>query len=115
MLSLLPILLMEAAAVSPPPSSADLADARCIFIYGFVGSRGTPAQAEQARQGTIYFVGKLRGRNTSPDLGRLLAFAGDNAKRSSLSPKDEGTRCESELRAAGTALVNGANAAKSSP
>ena len=113
MLSLLSVLLMQAAA--PMPVSAETADARCIFIFGFVGARGTPAQAEQAKLATMYFYGKLRGRNPGINMGKLLVSTRDQAKRSGIKAQIEGKRCESEFKAAGMAFVSGAAAAKTAP
>ena len=109
MLSLLPVLILQAAA---PASFApvDTADARCIFLYGYFGSRGTPAQANQAKIGTMYFVGKVRGRNPAVDLGKLLAAAADEAKRANINAQIDGARCEREFQAAAVALTSGAAA-----
>ena len=108
MLSLLPFLLLQAAAPAPLPSSIELSDTRCVFLFGYFGSRGTPAQAEQAKLGTMYFVGKVRGRNPSADFGKLLAAATAEAKRSNVNAGVEGARCEREYQAAAVALTEGA-------
>ncbi len=107
MLSLLPLLLQAAAAA---PSPVELSDARCVFLFGYFGSRGTPAQVAQAKLGTMYFVGKIRGRDPAADLGKLLAAATAEAKRSSINAQIEGARCEREFQAAAAALTNGAAA-----
>ena len=110
MLNLLSILLLQAAA---PATFApvDTADARCVFLYGFFGSRGTPAQANQAKIGTMYFVGKVRGRNPNIDFGKLLAATADEAKRANINAQIDGARCEREFQAAAVALTSGAAAA----
>ena len=110
MLSLLPLVLLQAAvpATFPP---ADMADARCVFLYGYFGSRGTPAQANQAKLGTMYFVGRIRGRSPATDLGKLLAVATDEAKRANINAQIEGARCERDFQAAAVALTGGAAAA----
>jgi hypothetical protein len=110
MLSLLPLVMMQAAV--PASSPIDLADTRCVFLFGYFGSRGTPGQAAQAKLGTMYFVGKIRGRNPTADFGKLLASATADAKKSSVNAQIEGTRCEREYQAAAADLTNGATAVK---
>jgi hypothetical protein len=106
MLSLLPFLLVQAAA--PAPTPVELSDARCVFLFGYFGARGTPAQEAQAKIGTMYFVGKIRGRNPTADFGKLLAAATAEAKRSNINAQIEGARCEREYQAAAMDLTNGA-------
>lgn len=108
MLSVLPFLLMQAA--SPALSPSDLSDARCVFLFGYFGARGNPAQEAQAKLGTMYFLGKLRGRNPSADFGKLLAAATADAKKSNINAQIEGARCEREYQAAAIDLTNGAKA-----
>jgi len=106
MLIVLPFLLLQAAA--PAPSAIELSDARCVFLFGYFGSRGNPAQESQAKLGTMYFVGKIRGRNPSADFGKLLAAATADAKKSNVNAQLEGARCEREFQAAAAALTEGA-------
>ncbi|MBS0480155.1 MAG: hypothetical protein JSR79_12775 [Proteobacteria bacterium] len=106
MFSLLSLFLMQAAPAVPSP--ADLSDARCIFLFGYFGSRGTPGQEGQAKLGTMYFVGKVRGRNSSTDFGKLLAAAAADAKRANVNAQTEGARCEREYQTAAIALTEGA-------
>ena len=108
MLSLLPLLLLQAAV--PAASPTELADARCVFLFGYFGSRGTPDQAAQAKVGTMYFVGKIRGRNPSADFAKVLAAATADAKRSNVNAQADGARCEREFQAAAVALTDGAKA-----
>jgi hypothetical protein len=107
----LPFALLQATA---PAAFApiDMTDARCVFLYGYFGSRGTPEQANQAKLGTMYFVGRIRGRNPATDLGKLLAAAMDEAKRANINAKIDVARCEREFQAAAIALMGGAIAAK---
>jgi len=107
-LSILPFLLMQAA--TPAPSPVDLSDTRCVFLFGYFGSRGNPTQEAQAKLGTMYFVGKIRARNPSADFGKLLAAATAEAKRSNINAPIEGARCEREYQAAAMDLTNGAKA-----
>ncbi len=106
MWSLLPILMMQAAAPAPLP--VDLADARCVFLFGYYGSRGNAGQQAQAKLGTMYFVGKIRARNPSADFGKLLAATTADAKKSNINAQIDGARCEREYQAAAVALTEGA-------
>lgn len=90
------------APAAPPGDAAS--DARCIVVFGFVGSRGTPEQAEATKRGILYFVGKLRGRDPAVNVATTVTGAADAAKAASLNARAEGQRCSSELESAGEAL-----------
>jgi hypothetical protein len=107
-LSFLPLLLQVGTPAAFPP--IDISDARCVFLFGYFGAKGTPAQQTQAKYGTMYFVGKIRGRNPSADFGKLLAAATADAKKSNINPQIDGARCEREYQTAAIALTEGAKA-----
>lgn len=48
------LLIAQVAAASPSASAAPAAaDARCLVVFGFIGSRGTPQQAEATSRGVM--------------------------------------------------------------
>ena len=94
------IAFLAAAALSPPVA----ADARCIALMNFMIAKGTPAQQSAARAGTIYFVGKLKGRQPGIDVAAVLRTAADDATRSKMNAQAEVKRCGEEVSAAADSL-----------
>ncbi|WP_375421610.1 hypothetical protein [uncultured Sphingomonas sp.] len=94
------IAILAAAALSPPVA----ADARCIALMNFMIAKGTPEQKTAARAGTIYFVGKLKGRQPGIDVAAVLRTAAEDATRSKMNAQAEVKRCGQEVSAAADSL-----------
>jgi hypothetical protein len=106
---ILPLLL--AAALPQAPATARLspeaADARCVVVLGFINTQGklTPERAEAVKNGTIYYLGKLRGRNPNVNLPATLDAAAKLATAQKVNVGPEAQRCGSELAQLGTATA----------
>ena len=108
-----------AATPSPAPAptptiSPDVADERCLAAFAYLA--GDPAQTSAAAQanryGTLFFYGKLMGRNPGIDLGASLrAVANDIAGQMDA----ETSRCRREVEAAGQAMAEAATTARNTP
>ncbi len=116
--ALLAMILGQAAPVPAPAStpavSPDVADERCLAAFAYLA--GDPAQtsvaAQADRYGTLFFYGKLMGRNPGIDLGASLrGVANDIAAQMAA----ETTRCRREVEAAGHAMAEAATTARSTP
>lgn len=91
--------VVPAPAVSP---SAMESDARCLAAFAMLVS-GTNAQtAQTAKLGSLFFYGKLVGRNPAIDLSAELVRA---ATAVSADSRSDLTRCSGELQAAGGAMT----------
>jgi len=99
----MPMILLLAAAASA--GGADAADARCISLMNYLGTHGTGQQVEAAKVGTMFFLGKLRGRNPSVAIGPLVRSASEAATKAKVNPQTEIARCGAEVTAAGAALA----------
>lgn len=109
-LTLASLLLAQAApATTPSPAPAasvqagnEATDTRCLVAFAAIGSQQlTPAQAEAAKLGALYFYGRLVGRNPRIDLAAAMRGA---AKPVETQLRPELTRCGGELGAAGGAM-----------
>ena len=92
---------------TPAPTalaSADPADARCIVIFGYLGSRGDADQARQSQLATMYFLGKLRARTPSMNVARTVEGAAAEARKTGLDAQQEVQRCGGEFEASATSL-----------
>ena len=98
--------LLAAASLSAP----DAADARCIALMNFMVAKGNPQQQTAARAGTIYFVGKLRGRTPGVNVAAVLKTAADEATRTKMNAQVEVKRCGEEVSAAANSLRPAAGA-----
>ncbi|WP_375380663.1 hypothetical protein [uncultured Sphingomonas sp.] len=120
--ALLALILLQAAPMpapvptpAPPPAvSPDVADERCLAAFAYLA--GDPAQtsavAQANRYGTLFFYGKLMGRNPGIDLGASLrTVANDIAAQMDA----ETARCRREVEAAGHAMAEAATTARSTP
>jgi hypothetical protein len=94
------IAILAAAALSPPVA----ADARCIALMNFMIAKGTPEQQNAARTGTIYFVGKLKGRQPGINVAAVLKSAADEATRTKMNAQTEVKRCGEEVSTAANSL-----------
>ena len=92
-------LLLTQAAVSP-----EQADARCVVALSKLTDLAPgDAQAQRASlTGSMYFLGKILGRNPSADLTRLLA---DATGAVAPAPKTPLTACAAEIERAGNAVI----------
>ena len=87
-----------------PLAGADSADARCIVIFGYLGSRGDADQARQSQLATMYFLGKLRARTASMNVARTVEGAAAEARKTGLDAQQEVQRCGGEFEASATSL-----------
>jgi hypothetical protein len=103
---LIAILATTLAALPAPVGTAgpDAADARCIALMNYMIAKGTPEQQGAARAGTIYFIGKLRGRNPSVNVAAVLKSAADAATQAKMNAQAEIKRCGDEVTAAANSL-----------
>ena len=97
------LLLAQLAAPTGVASPA-AADARCIVVFGFIGSRSAPEQAQTTTRGILYFLGKLRGRAPNVDVAATVEAASKAAGAAGLNARAEAARCGAEVEAAGAAL-----------
>lgn len=117
------ILAAAALAAAPPPSAppaaaiggADAADARCIALMNFMIAKGTPEQQGAARAGTIYFIGKLRGRNPAVNVAAVLRASADAATAAKMNAQAEVRRCGQEVSAAAESLRPSGTPATATP
>lgn len=106
---ILPLLLAaalpQAPAAAPARLSPEAADARCVVVLGFINSQGklTPDRAEAVKNGTIYYLGKLRGRNPGVNLPATLDAAAKLATAQKVNVGPEAQRCGAELAQLGAA------------
>ncbi len=89
----------QALAAAPARLSPEAADARCVVVLGFINTQGklTPERAEAVKNGTIYYLGKLRGRNPSVNLPATLDAAARLATVQKVNVGSEAQRCGAEL------------------
>lgn len=102
--ALLALAQTMAPPTTPAPPGDAASDARCIVVFGFIGSRAAPDQAEATKRGILYFVGKLRGRDPAVNVATTVTTAADAAKAAGLNARAEAQRCSTELESAGEAL-----------
>ncbi len=95
---------LVAAPAPVGTTGPDAADARCIALMNYMIAKGTPEQQNAARAGTIYFIGKLRGRNPSVNVAVVLKSAADAASQAKMNAQAEIKRCGDEVTAAANAL-----------
>ena len=96
--------LILALQAAPAIGQPDAADARCISLMNYMIMKGTAAQQSAARVGTIYFVGKLKGRQPGIDVAAVLRTAAEDATRSKMNAQAEVKRCGQEVSAAADSL-----------
>ncbi len=118
-------LLLSAAAATQAPAAAparlspEAADARCVVVLGFINTQGklTPERSEAVKNGTIYYLGKLRGRNPGVNLPATLDAAAKLATAQKVNVGSEAQRCGSELAqlSAATARPAGVSATPRKP
>jgi hypothetical protein len=120
---ILPLLLaaapiQAAAPATPARLSPEAADARCVVVLGFINAQGklTPDRVEAVKNGTIYYLGKLRGRNPGINLTATLDAAAKLATAQKVNVGPEAQRCGAELsQLAGAARPAGAPPAAATP
>jgi hypothetical protein len=102
---LLAAALPQAPATAPARLSPEAADARCVVVLGFINSQGKqpPERAEAVKNGTIYYLGKLRGRNPNVNLPATLDAAAKLATAQKVNVGTEAQRCGTELQQLGAA------------
>ncbi|MBJ6122579.1 hypothetical protein [Sphingomonas mollis] len=99
----LPILiaaaLVQGAAAAPARLTPEQADARCVVMLGFISTQGRmPAdKMEAVKNGTAYYLGKLRGRNPNVNLPAVLDAAAKTAAAQKVPVGPESQRCGAEL------------------
>jgi hypothetical protein len=87
-------------------AALDLADARCVAAYAIQAS-STDANTQQSGMfGTIYFVGKLKGRSPNLDIEAILRVVGMEVKR---AQQDYLARCGVEMQVMGATLIKAGN------
>ncbi|WP_174297403.1 hypothetical protein [Sphingomonas bacterium] len=99
-------------ATAPPVAlSPEAADERCLAAFAYLA--GEPGQgAQTSRYGTLFFYGKLMGRDPGTDLGAgLRRVVADIAGH--MQP--EIVRCSQEVEAAGHAMAAAGTAAQAAP
>jgi hypothetical protein len=96
--------LILALQAAPAIGQPDAADARCISLMNYMIMKGTAAQQSAARVGTIYFVGKLKGRNPRVNVGAVLRASAAAATRAKMNAQNEVRRCGEEVTAAAESL-----------
>lgn len=109
-------LLLALALVAPQaaaPLTPESSDARCVVVLGFIGAQpNQPAEKITAiKAGTMYFIGKMRGRNPAINLPATLTRAGQQAEAAKVNVGQEAKRCGDELTAIGTLTAAQAKAA----
>ncbi len=121
---ILPLLLAAAplqaatpAAPAPARLSPEAADARCVVVLGFINAQGklTPERTEAVKNGTIYYLGKLRGRNPAINLTATLDAAAKLATAQKVNVGPEAQRCGAELSQLGGPRPAGASPAPVGP
>lgn len=100
MLFALPLLL------AAPPTAAfkpvELADGQCLAAFGLVANSKDQQLVQAGTLGSIYFYGKLVGRNPSVDVASLLRSVGPGVTK---DPSPQLKRCGDELAKSGDALT----------
>ena len=82
--------------------SAEESDARCLAAFAMLVSATNAQTAQAAKLGSLFFYGKLVGRNPTIELSAALARA---ATAVSADSRTDLTRCSGELQAAGGAMT----------
>ncbi len=88
------------APVATP--SVEESDTRCLAAFAMLVSASNAQTAQAAKLGSLFFYGKLVGRNPAIDLSAALVRA---AGAVAVDNRSELTRCSSELQAAGGAMT----------
>ncbi|HKD46984.1 MAG TPA: hypothetical protein VKB67_04820 [Rhizomicrobium sp.] len=89
------------ATNSGAAADATTNDVHCYIVYMQMGSSKEPGVQSAGIMGTLYFMGKLDGRN--PDLDLENAILTEIPKLRGGVFNDEAARCQSELQARGQA------------
>ena len=99
--ALLASLALAPAALAQAPLSPEAGDARCVVVLGFIASQpNQPADKLPAlRAGSMYYVGKLKGRNAGLDIPATLTRAAQQAQAAKINVGTEAARCGRELTA----------------
>ena len=97
---LLPLMLAAAPAANYAPN--DIADARCLAVFALMADGSEPAIKQAGAFGTIYFVGKLVGRNPKIDLEAILRAGAPDAEKNITSYRQT---CGAELQAVGQKMT----------
>lgn len=97
-LALAPAALAQAPAA---PLSPEAGDARCVVVLGFIAAQpNQPADKLSAlRAGSMYYVGKLKGRSAGLDIPATLNRAAQQAQAAKVDVRTEAARCGRELTA----------------
>ena len=97
-LALAPAALAQTPAA---PLGPEASDARCVVVLGFIASQpNQPADKMAAlRVGSMYYVGKLKGRNAGLDIPATLNRAAQQAQAAKINVGTEAARCGRELTA----------------
>ncbi|MEO5938273.1 MAG: hypothetical protein ABIQ43_04610 [Sphingomonas sp.] len=88
-------------------TAPDLADARCMAAYAILADSKDAKVQQGGIFGTIYFVGKLRGRTPGIDVEAILRVVGNEVKR---AHQDFLARCGVEMQTVGATLTAAGNA-----
>ena len=100
MLFALPLLL--AAPTTAVFKPADIADGQCLVAFGLIANSKDQQVVQAGTLGSIYFYGKLVGRNPSVDVASLMRSVGPGVTK---DPSPQLTRCGDELSKSGDALT----------
>jgi hypothetical protein len=113
-IAILSLVLAPAAQAGQqsPGSAPEDADARCLGALSLMAASDDKASQDIGKVGTVFFTGKLRGRNPAVDLETVLRRVYPALETSLAS---ENKRCLAELQAAGTAMVTAGNALQKKP
>lgn len=106
MFAIIAALVLQAAPTAARPPSAAEADARCLIMFSFLGSRGDPSAAEYHKSLVLYFTGKLKGRDDAVDIASTVINASKAAQAAQpkLNNRAELARCTADVKEAGDGL-----------
>ena len=105
MLPVVVALLLAQPLPAAELAAAEAQDAPCIVVFGYIGSRAAPDQADAAARAIPYFVGKLRARNPALDIAQRIISASQEAKASNLDARAELAKCQADLSGGLAALA----------
>lgn len=99
----------QSAPANPlPVGTPQERDERCLAAFAYLAGQGGDA-AEAGKIGSMFFYGKLLGRDPAVDLARGMRTA---AGQITATLRPELLRCSGELQAAGQAMTIAGNALK---
>lgn len=107
---LVALALLAAQIAAPTPQQAD---ARCLAALATMSDLDPTDKTKQAAlNGSMYFLGKLLGRDPRADLAALLKEASPAV---AINPKAALGGCAAELQRAGGAMIAAGAALESAP